>query len=95
MALSVPAGRAGLWLIHPSGTFLWSQLKSFGAKLKERNNIFRRTSKVHSHQMKEALYSHLLQAQQVGAVCWPWRRRLRGGGEAYGPFCVFRQRSGA
>ncbi|KAM6992569.1 uncharacterized protein knl1 isoform 2-T2 [Tautogolabrus adspersus] len=38
------------------------ELKSFGAKLKERNNLFRKTSKVKSHEMKEALYSQLVQA---------------------------------
>nr|XP_046228296.1 kinetochore scaffold 1 isoform X2 [Scatophagus argus] len=38
------------------------ELKSFGAKLKERNNLFRKTSKVQSHEMKEVLYSHLVQA---------------------------------
>ncbi|XP_070782456.1 outer kinetochore KNL1 complex subunit KNL1 [Enoplosus armatus] len=37
-------------------------LKSFGAKLKERNNLFRKTSKVQSHEMKEVLYSNLVQA---------------------------------
>lgn len=41
------------------------QLKSFGAKLKEKNNFFRKASKVRSHQMKEALYSDLVQANQV------------------------------
>ncbi|XP_051816853.1 kinetochore scaffold 1 isoform X2 [Acanthochromis polyacanthus] len=39
-----------------------NQLKSFGAKLKERNNFFRKTSKVQSHEMKEVLYSNLVQA---------------------------------
>ncbi|XP_076612908.1 outer kinetochore KNL1 complex subunit KNL1 [Chaetodon auriga] len=39
-----------------------NELKSFGAKLKERNNLFRKTSKVQSHEMKEALYSDLVQA---------------------------------
>uniref|UniRef100_A0AAZ1XGR1 Knl1 C-terminal RWD domain-containing protein n=1 Tax=Oreochromis aureus TaxID=47969 RepID=A0AAZ1XGR1_OREAU len=38
------------------------ELKSFGAKLKERNNFFRKTSKVQSHEMKEVLYSNLVQA---------------------------------
>ncbi|KAF3850131.1 hypothetical protein F7725_019850 [Dissostichus mawsoni] len=37
-------------------------LKSWGAKLKERNNLFRRKSKVQSHEMKEVLYSKLVQA---------------------------------
>ncbi|XP_030576718.1 uncharacterized protein knl1 isoform X2 [Archocentrus centrarchus] len=36
--------------------------KSFGTKLKERNNFFRKTSKVQSHEMKEVLYSNLVQA---------------------------------
>ncbi|XP_057679642.1 kinetochore scaffold 1 isoform X2 [Corythoichthys intestinalis] len=48
---------------------LWEELKkssekeisSFGVKLKERNNFFRRISKVRSHEMKEVLYSNLLQ----------------------------------
>ncbi|XP_035799526.2 kinetochore scaffold 1 isoform X2 [Amphiprion ocellaris] len=39
-----------------------NQLKSFGAKLKERSNFFRKTSKVQSHEMKEVLYSNLVQA---------------------------------
>ncbi|XP_008276592.1 protein CASC5 [Stegastes partitus] len=38
------------------------ELKCFGAKLKERNNFFRKTSKVQSHEMKEVLYSNLVQA---------------------------------
>ncbi|XP_054474626.1 uncharacterized protein knl1 [Anoplopoma fimbria] len=38
------------------------ELKSFGAKLKERNNLFRKLSKVQSHEMKEVLYSNLVQA---------------------------------
>ncbi|XP_018538037.1 kinetochore scaffold 1 [Lates calcarifer] len=38
------------------------ELKSFGAKLKERNNFFRKTSKAQSHEMKEVLYSNLVQA---------------------------------
>ncbi|XP_073348418.1 uncharacterized protein knl1 isoform X2 [Pagrus major] len=38
------------------------ELKSFGAKLKERNNLFRKTSKAQSHEMKEVLYSNLVQA---------------------------------
>ncbi|XP_023270916.1 kinetochore scaffold 1 isoform X2 [Seriola lalandi dorsalis] len=37
-------------------------LKSFGVKLKERNNFFRKTSKAQSHEMKEDLYSNLVQA---------------------------------
>ncbi|XP_056872223.1 uncharacterized protein knl1 isoform X1 [Takifugu flavidus] len=52
-----------LW--EEMSSYTEKELKSFGAKLKERNNIFRKTSKVRSHQMKEALYSHLLQAQQA------------------------------
>ncbi|KAM9840626.1 outer kinetochore KNL1 complex subunit KNL1 [Aulostomus maculatus] len=35
------------------------ELKSFGAKLKERNNFFRKMSKTQSHEMKEVLYSNL------------------------------------
>ncbi|XP_071323973.1 outer kinetochore KNL1 complex subunit KNL1 isoform X2 [Trachinotus anak] len=38
------------------------ELKSFGAKLKERNNIFRKMSKAQSHEMKEVLYANLVQA---------------------------------
>uniref|UniRef100_A0A8C4GIP2 Knl1 C-terminal RWD domain-containing protein n=1 Tax=Dicentrarchus labrax TaxID=13489 RepID=A0A8C4GIP2_DICLA len=38
------------------------ELKSFGAKLKERNNLFRKMSKVQSHEMKEVLYSNLVRA---------------------------------
>ncbi|XP_077367327.1 uncharacterized protein knl1 isoform X2 [Festucalex cinctus] len=36
------------------------EIKSFGAKLKERNNFFRKMSKVRAHEMKEALYSDLV-----------------------------------
>lgn len=42
-----------------------SQLKAFGAKLKERNNLFRKRSKAQSHDMKEVLYSNLVQANLV------------------------------
>ncbi|XP_034055005.1 uncharacterized protein LOC117534863 [Gymnodraco acuticeps] len=38
------------------------ELKSCGAKLKERNNLFRKTSKVLSHEMKEVLYTKLVLA---------------------------------
>ncbi|XP_072218693.1 outer kinetochore KNL1 complex subunit KNL1 [Leuresthes tenuis] len=38
------------------------EIKSFGAKLKERNNFFRKTSKVQSHEMKEVLYSNVVRA---------------------------------
>ncbi|XP_068433353.1 kinetochore scaffold 1 [Clinocottus analis] len=38
------------------------ELKLFGAKLKERNNLFRKLSKVQSHEMKEVLYSNIVQA---------------------------------
>ncbi|CAJ1078348.1 kinetochore scaffold 1 isoform X1 [Xyrichtys novacula] len=38
------------------------ELKSFGAKLKERNSLFRKTSKAQSHEMKEVLYLNLVQA---------------------------------
>ncbi|XP_071777447.1 uncharacterized protein knl1 [Centroberyx gerrardi] len=38
------------------------ELKCFGAKLKERCNFFRKRSKVQSHEMKEVLYSSLVQA---------------------------------
>lgn len=48
--------------------YLLSQFRSFGAKLKQRNNFFRKTSKVRSHEMKEELYSDLVQANQVRAV---------------------------
>ncbi|KAM8832619.1 uncharacterized protein knl1 isoform 3-T3 [Spinachia spinachia] len=51
---------------------LWEEMRNssekeltfFGAKLKDRNNFFRRMSKVQSHEMKEVLYSKLLQASQ-------------------------------
>ncbi len=51
--------------LTPRCVCLNSQLKSFGAKLKERNNLFRKTSKVQSHEMKEVLYSDLVQANLV------------------------------
>ncbi|KAI4801587.1 hypothetical protein KUCAC02_019472 [Chaenocephalus aceratus] len=38
------------------------ELKTFGAKLKERNKLFRKMSKVQSHEMKEVLYSKLVLA---------------------------------
>ncbi|KAK2855968.1 hypothetical protein Q5P01_004703 [Channa striata] len=38
------------------------ELKSFGVKLKERNNLFRKASKTRSHELKEVLYSNLVQA---------------------------------
>ncbi|XP_077443163.1 uncharacterized protein knl1 [Stigmatopora argus] len=49
---------------------LWKEMKkcsekeisTFGVKLKERNNFFRKMSKVRSHEMKEDLYSNLAQA---------------------------------
>ncbi|XP_070704846.1 outer kinetochore KNL1 complex subunit KNL1-like [Pempheris klunzingeri] len=40
------------------------ELKSFGAKLKERNNLFRKMAKVQSHEMKEVLYSNLVLANR-------------------------------
>ncbi|XP_039981472.1 uncharacterized protein knl1 isoform X2 [Xiphias gladius] len=43
-------------------TFSEKELRSFGAKLKERNNFFRKLSKAQSHEMKEVLYSNLVQA---------------------------------
>lgn len=43
-----------------------SQLRSFGAKLKERNNLFRKRSKAQSHEMKEVLYANIVQANEVG-----------------------------
>ncbi|KAK5615568.1 hypothetical protein CRENBAI_025513 [Crenichthys baileyi] len=42
--------------------FTEKELKSFGAKLKERNNFFRKKSKVQSHEMKEVLYGNLVLA---------------------------------
>ncbi|XP_045916605.1 kinetochore scaffold 1 [Micropterus dolomieu] len=42
--------------------FSEKELKSFGAKLKERNNVFRKMSKVQSHEKKEVLYADLVQA---------------------------------
>ncbi|XP_033991548.1 kinetochore scaffold 1 isoform X2 [Trematomus bernacchii] len=38
------------------------ELKSWDAKLKERYNLFRKTSKVQSHEMKEVLYTELVLA---------------------------------
>ncbi|XP_032441940.1 uncharacterized protein knl1 [Xiphophorus hellerii] len=40
--------------------FTEKELKSFGAKLKERNNLLRKNSKVQSHEMKEELYANLV-----------------------------------
>lgn len=86
-------GAAEVWLTHLPGTRLLSQLKSFGAKLKERNNVFRKASKVRSHQMKEALYSDLLQAQQVPAVCRPPAPPRRGRSRTF--YVAFRRNSRA
>ncbi|XP_077409652.1 uncharacterized protein knl1 isoform X2 [Vanacampus margaritifer] len=36
------------------------EIKSFGVKLKERNNFFRKMSKIRAHEMKEVLYSDLV-----------------------------------
>ncbi|CAK6975982.1 uncharacterized protein knl1 isoform X7 [Scomber scombrus] len=44
--------------------FSEKELKSFGTKLKERNNFFRKTSKVQSHKMKEVLYTNVVQANR-------------------------------
>ncbi|KAK5852707.1 hypothetical protein PBY51_006554 [Eleginops maclovinus] len=38
------------------------ELNLFGEKLKERNKLLRKTSKVQSHEIKEVLYSNLVQA---------------------------------
>lgn len=51
---------------HPAPPHFASQLKSFGAKLKEQNNLFRKRSKAQSHEMKEVLYSDIVQANEVG-----------------------------
>nr|XP_049613960.1 kinetochore scaffold 1 isoform X3 [Syngnathus scovelli] len=37
------------------------EIKSFGVKLKERHNFYRKMSKIHRHEMKEVLYSNLVQ----------------------------------
>ncbi|XP_037100749.1 uncharacterized protein knl1 isoform X2 [Syngnathus acus] len=37
------------------------EIKSFGIKLKERHNSYRKMSKIHRHEMKEVLYSNLVQ----------------------------------
>ncbi|KAM4529744.1 outer kinetochore KNL1 complex subunit KNL1 [Fundulus diaphanus] len=42
--------------------FTEEELKSFGAKLKEQNNFFRKQSRVQTHEMKEVLYSSLVLA---------------------------------
>lgn len=51
---------------HPHPPRFDSQLQSFGAKLKEQNNLFRKRSKAQSHDMKEVLYSNVVQANEVG-----------------------------
>lgn len=53
-------------LILPPPPPFDSQLRSFGAKLKEQNNLFRKRSKAQSHDMKEVLYSNIVQANEVG-----------------------------
>ncbi|KAJ0026689.1 hypothetical protein NQD34_017689 [Periophthalmus magnuspinnatus] len=42
--------------------FSEAEFKSFGAKLKERHNFYRKMSKAKSHEMKEVLYADLMQA---------------------------------
>ncbi|XP_055005749.1 uncharacterized protein knl1 [Boleophthalmus pectinirostris] len=42
--------------------FSEQEFKSFGTKLKERHNFYRKMSKAKSHEMKEALYANLIQA---------------------------------
>ncbi|KAM9778543.1 uncharacterized protein ACBT44_000310 [Syngnathus typhle] len=37
------------------------EIKSFGIKLKERHNFYRKMSKIHRNEMKEVLYSNLVQ----------------------------------
>ncbi|CAL8234839.1 unnamed protein product, partial [Arctogadus glacialis] len=67
-------------LLHTVNRPLWEELKCFsedelkifGSKMKERSNFFRKRSKTQSHEMKEALYSNLLQANLEE------RQRLRG-----------------
>ncbi|XP_059898217.1 uncharacterized protein knl1 isoform X2 [Gadus macrocephalus] len=57
-------------LLHTVNQPLWEELKCFsedelkifGSKMKERSYFFRKRSKAQSHEMKEALYSNLLQA---------------------------------
>ncbi|KAK0151847.1 Kinetochore scaffold 1 [Merluccius polli] len=57
-------------LLHTVNKPLWEELicfsdeelKCFGAKLKENSNFFRKRSKAQSDEMKEVLYSNLLQA---------------------------------
>lgn len=45
-------------------SFSEEELRSFGAKLKERNNLFRKRSKAQSHEMKEVLYANIVQANE-------------------------------
>ncbi|XP_056437197.1 kinetochore scaffold 1-like isoform X2 [Gadus chalcogrammus] len=67
-------------LLHTVNQPLWEELKCFsedelkifGSKMKERIYFFRKRSKAQSHEMKEALYSNLLQANLEE------RQRLRG-----------------
>ncbi|XP_056437398.1 uncharacterized protein LOC130374580 [Gadus chalcogrammus] len=67
-------------LLHTVNQPLWEELKCFsedelkifGLKMKERSYFFRKRSKAQSHEMKEALYSNLLQANLEE------RQRLRG-----------------
>ncbi|XP_072308438.1 uncharacterized protein knl1 [Eucyclogobius newberryi] len=42
--------------------FSEAEFKSFGAKLKDRHNFYRKTGKANSHEMKESLYAALIQA---------------------------------
>uniref|UniRef100_A0A1A8QZR6 Cancer susceptibility candidate 5 n=2 Tax=Nothobranchius rachovii TaxID=451742 RepID=A0A1A8QZR6_9TELE len=44
--------------------FSENELKSFGAKLKEKNNFFKKLAKVKSHEMKEELYSNLVRTSR-------------------------------
>lgn len=44
--------------------FSEAEFKSFGAKIKERHNLYRKISKAQSHEMKVGLYSELIQANE-------------------------------
>nr|XP_015803132.2 uncharacterized protein knl1 [Nothobranchius furzeri]XP_015803133.2 uncharacterized protein knl1 [Nothobranchius furzeri] len=44
--------------------FSENELKSFGAKLKENNNFFKKLGKVKTHEMKEELYSNLVRTSR-------------------------------
>ncbi|KAK7906965.1 hypothetical protein WMY93_015577 [Mugilogobius chulae] len=60
--LDKPLTRVNRTLWEEMEHFSEAEFKSFGAKLKEKHNFYRKMSRAKSHEMKEALYAELVQA---------------------------------